>query len=388
MIQNLSLKNFTAFRDLDIEFSPKINVIIGENGTGKTHLLKAAYALCSAVDPEKKPAVLNKDELCGAIATTLVDVFHPDTRKLGRLVNRSAEADAEMSFKSDGGHQIKCNFGSRATSLVKINEDLDYQRYSYMPVYIPAKEVLSFYRGMTPKADRETLEQLFDSTYLNLRDQLARAPAESVAALLEKDPRLGTVYPKISNAIGGQYSLRDDSIHFTAGRFDEIRDSGQYKMGDRVSTLFSVMAKDAVDPISTSMTAEGFRKIGALQMLLLNRSVHPGIRGPLFWDEPETNMNPKLMRTLVDALLNLSRNGQQIILATHDYVLLKWLDLLMDKGKEDHIRYHSLYRDGEAGQVRLDSADDYRALSSNSIANTFSDLYDAEIDRALGAPKE
>ena len=45
MIEHLELKNFTAFKDHGIDLSPKINVIIGENGTGKTHLLKAAYGL-------------------------------------------------------------------------------------------------------------------------------------------------------------------------------------------------------------------------------------------------------------------------------------------------------------------------------------------------------
>ena len=40
MIKHLELKNFTAFRSLSIEFSPGINIIIGANNTGKTHLLK------------------------------------------------------------------------------------------------------------------------------------------------------------------------------------------------------------------------------------------------------------------------------------------------------------------------------------------------------------
>ena len=40
MIENIKLRNFTAFNKLDIPLSPKINIIIGENGTGKTHLLK------------------------------------------------------------------------------------------------------------------------------------------------------------------------------------------------------------------------------------------------------------------------------------------------------------------------------------------------------------
>ena len=46
MITQLQLKNFTAFTELAIDFSPGINIIIGENGTGKTQLLKALLALC------------------------------------------------------------------------------------------------------------------------------------------------------------------------------------------------------------------------------------------------------------------------------------------------------------------------------------------------------
>ena len=39
-------ENFTAFKDLEVEFSPGINALIGANGTGKTHLMKACYAAC------------------------------------------------------------------------------------------------------------------------------------------------------------------------------------------------------------------------------------------------------------------------------------------------------------------------------------------------------
>jgi len=36
----LKLQNFTAFRDAEFKFNSGINVFVGENGTGKTHLLK------------------------------------------------------------------------------------------------------------------------------------------------------------------------------------------------------------------------------------------------------------------------------------------------------------------------------------------------------------
>ena len=38
-IKRIKFQNYTVFEDQQMEFSPGINVIIGENGTGKTHLM-------------------------------------------------------------------------------------------------------------------------------------------------------------------------------------------------------------------------------------------------------------------------------------------------------------------------------------------------------------
>ena len=45
MIRSLVLKNFTAFSDARLDFAKGLNVIVGENATGKTHLLKLPYAV-------------------------------------------------------------------------------------------------------------------------------------------------------------------------------------------------------------------------------------------------------------------------------------------------------------------------------------------------------
>ncbi|TIW07623.1 MAG: ATP-binding protein, partial [Mesorhizobium sp.] len=118
--------------------------------------------------------------------------------------------------------------------------------------------------------------------------------------------------------------------------------------------------------------------------LLCNGAINPGSTGVLLWDEPEANLNPKLMKKLVQVLLELSRNSQQIVLATHDYVLLKWLDLLMDKDKEDHVRFHALYRDSNTKQMAVESSDSYSLISKSAISNTFAELFDEDLARALG----
>ena len=86
---------------------------------------------------------------------------------------------------------------------------------------------------------------------------------------------------------------------------------------------------------------------------------------------------------LVRILLELSRNGQQIILATHDYVLLKWFDILMDKTRNDHVRFHSLYREPDTSIIKIASTDEYLKITPNSIDEAYGLLIDREIENDM-----
>ena len=128
-----------------------------------------------------------------------------------------------------------------------------------------------------------------------------------------------------------------------------------------------------------NLVAEGHRKLALLWLLLQNGSLAPG--SILFWDEPEANLNPKLMRTLVDILLELQRQGVQIFLATHHYDLLRWLDLL--KTSTDKIRFFSLYNEAGKDGVQVSVADDYASIQHDPTAEAGDALYDAVIEREL-----
>ena len=84
-LTRLQLENFTAFESLDLELSPGINVLVGPNGTGKTHIMKVCYAMCdiskSGLDLQEK----------------LVRVFLPKGRELGRLVKQGSLAKNERA---------------------------------------------------------------------------------------------------------------------------------------------------------------------------------------------------------------------------------------------------------------------------------------------------
>ena len=65
-------------------------------------------------------------------------------------------------------------------------------------------------------------------------------------------------------------------------------------------------------------------------------------------------------------------------------MLLKWFDLLMDKGEGDHARFHVLNRNIESGGIEVESTDDYNLISNSAISDTFAELYDQDVKRALG----
>ena len=383
MITRLELKKFTAFTDLAIDFSPKINVIIGENGNGKTQLLKSVYALCVGGALQVGST---GNELALALTRKLVRLLMPLDDKLGNMRRPGARGNAQLKATFALGEELALTFNG-SSEVATVNSNAAYANYRAEPIFVPTKEVLSLVRGMTDaNHDQRTVELIFDDGYLDLAQMLLRKSVDDPESRINLDPRFDSIVPKLANLIGGRYQLENGGFSFQSGTYVETlgQSSAETKapqVFQKATTRF-VPAKTAV--LSSGMTAEGFRKIGMLQRLLTNGTLNPGVSGPLLWDEPESNLNPKLMKLLVEILLELSRNGQQVILATHDYVLLKWIDLLMNKGKGDHVMFHALYRDEKTGEVKVDSMDDYRAITPNAIADTFNDLTKEQVNRKMG----
>lgn len=387
MIERLELKNFTAFNSLEMNLSPKINVIIGENGTGKTHLLKVAYGLCAGAPLFKIKPETSDDELEAALTAKLLRLFMPLDDKLGRMHRQGAIDQAYLSARFAGGQEIAATFFNNSKALA-IQDRVNYEQYQAEAVFIPTKEVLSLVKGMTENThDHKTVELIFDDGYVDLASALMRSGYEDTKTIVNLDPRLNTIIPQLVNLIGGRYQWKNGGFCFQAGRYLE-KVSPKRTKAKSAQIYQDSTVTDFVPTIghlySSGMTAEGFRKIGILHRLLSNGTISPGTSGPMFWDEPESNMNPKLMKLLVQILLELSRNGQQIILATHDYVLLKWFDLLMDKGKDDHVRFYSLYHDVNTSDIKLASTEDYLKITPNPIDEAFGFLINQEIENDMG----
>ena len=341
-ITRLRLQRFTAFDEFDFEPSPGINVLIGANGTGKTHLMKVAYAAC---DVSKTGA---------SFAEKLLRVFLPSGGALGRLVKRqqgSSRCLIEVHRRSRrSSTKLTASFTNRA-SVPKSATVRGAKAWYGAPlesVFIPVKEMLANAPGFRSLYSQREVH--FEEVYADVLDRAYR-PALRGAP----DQHRRRLLDILHGAMAGKVTVRNEEffLHSRQGNLE------------------------------FSLLAEGMRKLGLLWLLVQNGTLLKG--SVLFWDEPETNLHPRLFGRLADIFVQLQQAGIQIFLATHDYTILKELDHRVAGRSGKNVGFHSLYREPESGRIECHTSTTYSGIAPNTIADVFSDLYDREVQRSLEA---
>jgi predicted ATP-dependent endonuclease of OLD family len=340
MIKSLKVQNFTAFDSLDITFSPGINIFIGENGTGKTHILKAIYAACDISKSKKN------------FAEKINDVFYPSDKQIGRLVKRAKTS-------SSGSLEISRELPDGKTTSIKLSL---------------TSHMLSSDKAKVTGA-RQWIENSFESVFIPVKDMMANAPAfRSLYAT--RNIHFEEVYADIIDraflpALKGPPEKQRSKL------LDILQEAMEGKVISKKEEFF---LRNKQGELEFTLLAEGFRKLGLLWLLIQNGTLLGG--STLFWDEPETNLNPRLMEKVVGILIELHRLGVQVFVSTHDYVLLKEFDLAAKVG--DKIRYHSLYREKDTNKIVNNSSDTLDDLDPNAIDATFGSIIDRQLSNDIG----
>ena len=157
-LTKIAAENFTVFEDIKIPFCEGLNVLVGENGVGKTHIMKLAYAACQA----------SKHDVSFSQKTTML--FRPDQSGIGRLVNRgkSGSNKAMVSVESDTA-KIGMTFSTKTRKWdaeINSEEKWEKQMSDLTSVFIPAKEILSNAWNLDAAVKMGNVE--FDDTYLDI----------------------------------------------------------------------------------------------------------------------------------------------------------------------------------------------------------------------------
>ena len=296
MLKRLVLKNLTVYQQADLEFSSALNVIVGENGTGKTHILKIAYSAISAMYQERRKAspltvsTPTKTGLQATIAEKIQNVFRPD--QLGRLARRKQgreRCDVSMYFDK---RSLNLSFSFASNSKTEVNiKTLPSAWIEVPPAYLPTRELLSIYPNFVAFYDGHYLEfeETWRDTCLLLGRPLQRGPKEAT---------IQELLAPLEAAMDGHVELD------RTGRFYLRTADGRLEM---------------------PLVAEGQRKIAMLSRLIATGALLE--QGYLFWDEPEANLNPVLIRQIARSIVEVANTGVQVFIATHSLFLLRELEL-------------------------------------------------------------
>src|SRR5690554_1800177 len=103
-INQLSLRNFRNYRQLNIQLNPYLNIIVGNNAQGKTNILESIYLLATT----KSFRASKEEEM----------IYHTEANSLivGKI-QREAEHTLEIIFNKSSGKKIKYN--SKETTPAK-----------------------------------------------------------------------------------------------------------------------------------------------------------------------------------------------------------------------------------------------------------------------------
>lgn len=339
MLKSLRIKNFTVFSEAQLEFAAGINVIVGENGLGKSHLLKLGYTCAWLSHSFSKNAngPETKQDLQKRCADKLVRVFRPDS--LGRLARRGrgqGKAELAISFHQSTADDLEFSFATNSKSEVTFRKT-PARGINAPAVFFPTKEVISMYPGFASLYRDYQIE--LDETYFDLclaleRPLLRGQRFENSKALLE--PLEALLGGKVSNE-NGRFLLR-------------LPGEGNLEM---------------------PLVAEGIRKFATVAYLIANGSLADN--ATLYWDEPETNLNPRLISKLAAMLVNIAQQGTQVILATHSLFLVKELDLQLKMAANVPARFFALANGPHGVSVQAgDTAEAVEPLAA----------LDAEIEQA------
>ena len=335
MLKTARINKFAVLPDAELRFSAGLNVVIGENGLGKTQLLKLLYASLKVNADAKE---MTKASLQKAYAEKLVGVFRPDT--LGRLVKRKQGKDRCEIALTMADPKLSCAFSFATGASVAVQVDAlptaalgDHAA----PVFIPTRELITLCPWFVALYDNYHLR--FEASW---RDTVSLLGAPSL-----KGPReriVAELLQPLEQAMGGKVVVDTGTGEF----YLQVAGEGKTEM---------------------PLVAEGLRKVA-----MLARLISTGVlldKGYLFWDEPETNLNPKLIKILAQSIVHLVEQGIQVFVATHSLFLLREFEILLadPQWRCPAARYFGLGK-GDAGVLlaqgdHIDDIGDIAALDES-----------------------
>lgn len=356
MIKSVTIKNFMAHSELEVNDIPSINLIIGKNDTGKTGLLKLLYSTVKSLEIYSKKSKNSEVVFGKELSNKILNTFMPRNKGLGDLVQKGSKdkLKVELSIGGDNGRydqNIYFSFGERTEKKIPDcnNHIKPIPPDTINALFIPAKEVLTAFSDIRIIREQE-YGVGFDDTYLDLIKSLD--------------------LPTTKGRVGNELSSVNNSL-------EELFE-GKIEQTGKIEQPF--IFKKGKQKFAIQQTAEGIKKIGILTTLITNRQLGKGTI--LFMDEPETALHPDAVRQMVEMLVAMSKAGVQIFIASHSYFVIKQL---ANSSKRENIETlcWSLEREKDLPITNNFKSIEDGVLPSNSIIEEALKMYEEGVYQDL-----
>lgn len=343
-IRRIVIENFLGFKKIELPTTAGINLVIGENDTGKTGLMKLLYAVSKSWEVFSRKEYYDKTPFKEVVGEKIFNTFQPrEHRRIGDLVTKKQKEpmlfNATYLKGEDTYQRIEFQFpNSTYRTINDCPEQVPPVGIHFNCIFIPAKEVLTAFNTIKYVRERLFLPG-FDDTYLDLIKAL-----EVPVSLHNKTISLDPVLNQFND-------LFDGNIQSVTGEEPFIYSKNNEKY-------------------AISVTSEGIKKIGILSTLIRNRQLREGTI--LFMDEPDANLHPKATRLLVDMLVKIAKSGVQIFMASHSLWVINQLTMHA-KSNSISIYCHSLFRNN-SDYIQSEFSDLKDGLPSNPITKELKQL--------------
>ena len=346
-IESITINNYRLFRDTTIENIPKLCVLTGANGTGKSTLFDVFSFLQDALNGTVGKAVARRGgykELasrgCADEPITITLQFRLNIGGIERLVT----------------HSVKIQKDQNSNKPVVAREFLRYKRGRYGSPY----HFLDFSRGAGQAVVNEDdfsrqEEQLTREDYrLDAPDILAIKglgqferfkAAKAYRAMIENwhisDFHISEAWPSQEEGYAEHLSTRGDNLPLVANYLQENHPQEFEKvlksMKQHIPGISMVKPEQTVDgrlvlrfqdgsfkdPFIARYVSDGTIKFFAYMILLYDKDPFP----LLAIEEPENQLYPKLLAELAEELRDYAHRGGQVFVSTHSPDFLNALEL-------------------------------------------------------------
>lgn len=319
----LELENFRRYKQLKVQFNSGLNILVGENDSGKTAIIDAIkYVLNTQSYDYLKPTI---------------EDFHLEPTL--DESHRSTEFRVECTFKGFDVHEAK-----HFIDWLSTDEENEY----YLKVWICASRRNSrvFYDIKAGCDDEGTIingeaRDLLRATYLKpLRDaqsELTPKKGSRLSQILynhdifedEENHRLLRIMALTNKAIekyfvsnDGKELLLDINKYLEDFSLENNKLNSRFSVSD--STLKSILEKLTLKLFNYSVSENNNHGLGshnllyiAAELLLLKKSHYQGLKLGLI-EEIEAHLHPQTQIRLIEAMQKISeQNKIQLILTTH-----------------------------------------------------------------------